>query len=349
MDLNVAWLTTNRNCNLACSWCYAQDFFEVSNKMDYELAKKMIDICVTAGVRKFFLIGGEPTIYPELFKIIGYIATFNLEVVIVTNGLLLGNEEFCKKIEQVGYSKIHFGISLKGASDAEYVKNCKKNGFELVLQGISNCERYGFNYSLSYVLTAENIDEIDLFAKRIAETGIKQSISFQICNDVITNDGIIIENKSHPLKIDKGFAKKYDDVCAHLDDNFYLHQIFPLCQCDQELLKKMRKKNQITTACHVHERNGVIFDIDGSLLLCNHLAGFGFGKFGEDFKDYRSFYEFWESPKVVDLHKKFTTMPSLECEKCNTTTECGGGCCNQWFSNDFSSFEKYNELEKRRL
>lgn len=342
MNINVAWLTTNRNCNLACNWCYAQDYFDIREQMDYKLAKKLIDISIKAGVKKIFLIGGEPTVYPELIGVINYIATYNVEVVIVTNGILLSDENFCQRIKQLNYSKIHFGISLKGATEEEYLENCNGMGFQSVLKGIGNCKKFDFFYSLSYVLTTENIDRIDLFAKRIAEAGIRQHISFQICNDVITREGNILENVEHPLKIDKIFSKKYELISCYLEDRFYLHQIFPLCQCKKEFLNKLISKNQVTTACHVHERNGVVFDVDGSLLLCNHLAGFSFGKYGVDFNDFDSFCLFWESEYVVNLHRKFTSMPSLECKECEQNTKCGGGCCIQWFSKDFDSFKEYN-------
>ena len=85
----------------------------------------------------------------------------------------------------------------------------------------------------------------------------------------------------------------------------------------------------------------MIFDTDGSLLLCNHLARFNFGQFGKDFCDYISFKRFWDSDYAVEIHRKLTTMPSTKCKDCSIQEKCGGGCCIQWFSNTFDSFVNY--------
>ena len=48
MNVFSTWLTVNRQCNLKCKWCYAQQMDE-SNNMDLSMAKKLIDTAVTAG------------------------------------------------------------------------------------------------------------------------------------------------------------------------------------------------------------------------------------------------------------------------------------------------------------
>ena len=346
MDVKIAWLTVNRNCNLFCDWCYAKEFLEKDSKMDYELSTKLIDMALTAGIKKIYLIGGEPTIHPRLFDILRYIKSYNVEIVIVTNGILLADLEFCEKIKSLNYEHLHFGISLKGSSEQEYLENCGQEAFRNVLTGIRNCEAYGFRYSLSYVLTTDNIEHIDTFSEKIREYNINKPIAFALCNAMITQDGEAIINVQHPLKIERVFAEKYTAVSRSLDDKFALHQIFPLCQCSQELMDTMVEKNQLYTSCHIHARSGVVFDVDGSLLLCNHLAGFSFGQFGKDFWDFDSFCSYWNSEYVTNLHRKFTTMPSEECQNCEVSSKCGGGCCVQWFSNNFTSYKEYQHITK---
>ena len=342
MNVNIAWLTINRNCNLRCSWCYAQEFWNNSNNMSYQLAKQLIDLLYQAGVRKVYFIGGEPTLHPDFFKMLTYARELGFESVIVTNGVLLGNDSFCKKIVDMNYNLLHFGISLKGMSSQEYISNCGKDSFSAVMKGISNCRSYNLSYSLSYVLSTENVDDIVDFAQNFRKYNKDDGIAFALCNDAILQSGKFNKSSEHPLKIERVFCKNYKDINSILEGRLSLHQIFPLCQCSSDVLKHMQDSNQLYTSCHVHTRSGVVFDTDGALLLCNHLAGFSFGKYGEDFWDFPSFMRFWESDYAVDIHRQFTTMPSLKCRDCHMQEQCGGGCCTQWFSNTFDSFENYD-------
>lgn len=341
MDINVAWLTINRICNLRCSWCYAQELIDESPNMCYDLAKNLIDILHQAGVTKIYFIGGEPTLHPELFKMLSYAKENEFESVVVTNGIALSSTDFCDRVRALQYEKLHLGISLKGISAADYIENCGRDSFHLVVRGIGNSKQYGFNYSLSYVLTTDNIDSITNFADTFNAFSFDKNITFALCNDVVLQDGEILKNSKHPLEIERVFEEKYEEINSILNGRFTLHQSFPLCQCSTNLIKKMEVRHQIYTSCHVHTRSGVIFDTDGSLLLCNHLAGFSFGQFGKDFSDYNSFKHFWNSDYAVEMHRRLTTMPSTECRDCSIQEKCGGGCCIQWFSNTFDSYVNY--------
>ena len=341
MNVFSTWLTVNRQCNLECKWCYAQQMDE-SNNMDLSKAKKLIDISVELGIKNFKLIGGEPTIYPHFYTVLEYLMEYDVSIVIVTNGLKLSSKEFCNKLKSYNYPKLHLGISLKGSSDSEYLEDCGKKGFNALIQGLKNCDEYGLSYSLSYVLTKENILNLNSFSDNIIAAGINKNIFFAYCNEVISHDKYNCgQSKDISIEMDYLFSQQYDDLSNKLQDRFKIHQSFPLCLCEKNTFEKMIKKGQVNTSCHVHKRNGLIFDTDGSILLCNHLAGFGIGKFGVDYYDAKSLSDFWDSEDVSDLYNKFTYMPSIKCKDCELSSKCGGGCCIQWFSQYFEQYEKY--------
>lgn len=340
MNVSAVWLTLNRTCNLACKWCYAQEAQNRSN-MDVIVAKQLIDISVGNGISNFKLIGGEPTIYPQFFQILEYLIDLNVSIIIVTNGIKLSDKEFCSKLKKYNYSKLHLGISLKGSTDADYLRDCGAKGYSLVLKGILNCEEVGLSYSLSYVLTHENIKTLDKFANNIKASGINKSIFMSYCNDVISEKNNY--KAELQLKMDYEFSQKYNLVNKILDDKLKIHQTFPLCMCEPNTCAIMFEKRQINTTCHLHRRDGLIFDIDGSILLCNHLAGYGIGKLNVDFYDVESLRNFWYSDYVVGLYNKFTTMPSDDCLDCKLASKCGGGCFIQWFSQHFDDYKKYRD------
>ena len=332
-----AWITVNRACNLHCEWCYAKVAMKKSD-MNISLLKQLVDISADVGIADFKLIGGEPTIYPHFFDVIEYLMDRQANIVVVSNGIRLSDFDFCNRLAKYHYPKLHFGISLKGASEEDYLRDCGAIGFSKVLAGLKNCDDFGLSYSLSYVLTSRNIKKLTTFAQSILAHGIRKRILMSYCNDAISDI-------DHPcelqLKMDYMFAEQYDSVSELLNYNISLYQIFPLCMCEAVTFQKMLSKHQIITTCHVHKRNGVIFDTDGSILLCNHLAGYGIGKFGIDFTDASSFRSFWNSEYAVNLHKKFTMLPSCDCKDCSYLSQCGGGCLVQWFTQHFDEYKNF--------
>ncbi len=343
MNIFSTWLTINRACNLSCRWCYAQETNHKSD-MDISTAKQLIDISIGNGVKNFKLIGGEPTIYPYFFQVLEYLMDLGVSIVVVTNGIKLADKEFCYALKKYNYKKLHLGISIKGSTDEDYLRDCGAKGYSLLLQGIRNCDEIELSYSLSYVLTHENINTIDTFAHNITASGISKPIFMAYCNYVISEDDIL-DSEELQLKMDYNFSEKYEEVNSILKDKLRLHQTFPLCMCEPNTYAKMIKRKQINTTCHVHKRNGLIFDIDGSILLCNHLAGYGIGKLGVDYYDAETFKQYWDSDYVIGLYKKFTTMPSTECQNCNLISKCGGGCFVQWFTQHFNEYKQYRDLK----
>ena len=103
----VGWLTLNRVCNLRCPWCYAKEtHYSPQNTMDFETAKKLIDLLAEAKVRKVILIGGEPTLYPDIFKVLDYCNEKNLKTTLATNGLIFANKNILQQYKDHNVSKI---------------------------------------------------------------------------------------------------------------------------------------------------------------------------------------------------------------------------------------------------
>ena len=344
----ACWLTINRACNLRCEWCYAQDTMFHNNEMPYDMVVSLIDICTNCGINNFLLIGGEPTIHSSFFEILKYLSDIKCKVTVVTNGILLHQTDFCNRIASFK-DNTHVSISLKGASDEYYKKHCGAKAFHKVKEAIENCRDNKIPFSLSYVISAENIDSIINFANEVRKSGINEHISFSFCNETLDSAGDMndVYTKYHPVVVNHHFSKHYEQLNSVLHEDFSLHQTYPLCVCDNDTLSAMISRKQVSTSCHVHNRSGVIFDTDGSILLCNHFVGYGIGKYGVDYYDAQSFLNFWTCDDMVNLHKKLTSMPSEDCMTCSKKENCGGGCCIQWFAHSYNEYQSvFNELSK---
>jgi radical SAM protein with 4Fe4S-binding SPASM domain len=267
---------------------------------------------------------------------------YDVTIVIITNGIRLADKNFCTSLRNLNYEKLRLGISIKGTSEEEYLDDCGYSGYKSLLNGIKNCDELGISYRLSYLLTRKKIQNIEVFLKNIkANDMVKKPIAFSFCMPVISKTFTPIDSKESLIEMDLLFAQKYKHICDSLDTDFQLQQIFPLCMCEKSVLKEMETMNRINNYCHVHNRDGIIFNTQGSLLMCNNLTGYSLGKFGVDYNDVASFKKYWISDYLVDLHKKFTAMPSLECRSCNAASICGGGCCLQWLTQFYDGYRTY--------
>ena len=141
MNIFSIWFTVNRACNLSCKWCYAQETDKNCN-MELDIAKQLINISTDNGIKNFKLIGGDPTIYLYFWDVIEYIIKTNASITIVTNGIKLAEDNFCLKLKEYTYPKLHLGISLKGSTDEEYLRDCGSKSYSQVLAGIKNCDHY---------------------------------------------------------------------------------------------------------------------------------------------------------------------------------------------------------------
>jgi radical S-adenosyl methionine domain-containing protein 2 len=93
-------------CNYRCGHCFAH--FGMPKVLPLEQWKRVIDnIISTTNVKRFNLAGGEPLLYPELDRLIQYIASKNIEASIITNGLLLNKKRvhsFSGMVSMIGMS-----------------------------------------------------------------------------------------------------------------------------------------------------------------------------------------------------------------------------------------------------
>ncbi|MDL2219791.1 radical SAM protein [Ruminococcaceae bacterium OttesenSCG-928-O06] len=346
MEITCGWLTLNRACNLRCEWCYAASSdFDTSQTMPWPMAKNLIHSAFGMGVTSFVLIGGEPTLHPQMVDMVALIAQLGGRVTVMTNGIALRDIEYCRAIKQAGGENVRANTSLKGITGEEYRRYCGADAFADVLQGVENCHAVGLGNSFVYVLSAENVDGLTDFAETYARLGLQQDpMNFAYCNDcLLGQDFVPTYGKKNIIEIDHSFAEQYEEVYRLMEGNFILHQSLPMCMAEPSMFATMRQRGQAFTACHVVKRNGVIFDTDGSLLLCNHLLGYSIGEYGRDYHDAATLRAFLHGPQMENVRNKLGSMPSTQCAQCGNASLCGGGCCIRWFSEDFEGLRaKYN-------
>ncbi|HON59371.1 MAG TPA: radical SAM protein [Smithella sp.] len=107
--INVGFgIDITSQCNLDCKTCYYMD--SSLNRPDpsvpyisVEHFKRAIWCAAIAGFREIYILGGEPTLHPQIIPFLEYAKSFDFEqVLLVTNGLMLSDLNFCKSVAATG-------------------------------------------------------------------------------------------------------------------------------------------------------------------------------------------------------------------------------------------------------
>lgn len=335
--VGICWLNLNRNCNLNCSWCYAKN--AGNQEVSVYDACRIIDFLVELKVNHLTLIGGEPTVYKDLDKVLRHAHKNNINVGIVTNGIRLSDKSYLEYLLSCGLKDV--GLSLKGYNQDNFKKTTGVNSYSNVLKGIQNLKDLNVPFSVSFVIAKDDIKHISSGIKDARSHGA-ESFNFGFCADfeACRTDKISIEN---PFLLAEEFEKYYQDIDLASNGRFVLHQTLPLCVWNKEIIETLSTKHQIRSSCQLLKKNGLIFNTDLSIIPCNSMYDYRIGKFGEDFSDATSFLEFWNSDKVMNFYSKLAALPDIECKTCEGWKLCGGGCVANWFNYNFDMLKKQKQ------
>lgn len=332
--LTNCWLTINRSCNLRCSWCYAKNTnYLAKDNMNIGLAKELVDVCDELKIKHITIIGGEPTIYPNLFEIIEYINSKQIKCGIVTNGLAFEKEEFIDKLINLGIN--NFSISLKGENREIFNKITGFDKWDNVIAGIKNLVKKNCSVSISMVLTEDNIDTFIEGVKECYSLGVSH-FRFSFCYEFNSNnDAVNYSDPSIPKKMIKKFVEIYPKLNEACNGRFNLFQSYPLCLWDDEFIKMLIKRNQVSSICQLLNTSGLLFDSNGHLIPCNAMYEIKMGQYGVDFNNGKELLEHLKTEEIKKAYKVLTGVPSIKCIECPKLKYCGGGCVCQWTNYNF--------------
>lgn len=127
------------NCNLACKMCSMhgqKEFLQGQGRqveIDSAVIRKVIKETKEIGTKTILFIGGEPLLKRDLFDLIDYAKSFDLNSVIVTNGVLL-NEATIRKCFSSGVDWL--SISLDAATEGTFRKIRGENVLGTIVKNI---------------------------------------------------------------------------------------------------------------------------------------------------------------------------------------------------------------------
>lgn len=113
-EIDVAWLTLNRSCNLGCSYCYAEG--APLSEMRFDTLTDLIDLISGIEVGSVIYSGGEPSCYPFIYDAVCFAKSKGLICGFPTSGLLYADFREAVSLAETGVDGV--SLSLKGWSEA---------------------------------------------------------------------------------------------------------------------------------------------------------------------------------------------------------------------------------------
>lgn len=149
-------------CNLACKHCYINKEQHGANMLSLVTIKKWLDLFVVSQVRKttkksnLILLGGEPTMHPDLAEIIAHAKSRGFAVTVDSNGYLFHDLLDKTSPEHLDY----LSFSLDGPEPAVNDSIRGEGVFQVCTGNLQKAIACGFNVSVIYTVSRHNIDHL---------------------------------------------------------------------------------------------------------------------------------------------------------------------------------------------
>ena len=150
----VLWL--GQTCNLRCRFCYFLDRIRAMDHeehpfMSFGKAERICSILAdTYGNTAIDIQGGEPTIYPDIHKLVRHCRDIGLVPTLITNALVLSRKEECEKLRDAGIRDLL--VSVHGLGDIYDQISGVPNSHKKQMAGLKNIQKTGIPLRFNCVL-----------------------------------------------------------------------------------------------------------------------------------------------------------------------------------------------------
>ncbi|WP_119396559.1 radical SAM protein [Salinibius halmophilus] len=164
--LDIKWYITSK-CNLRCKHCYLESY---KDNPSLETCLSIIDFLSENNVRNINLIGGEPLIRKDLYKIVERISSNGITCSIATNGSLI-TKDSCTKLISAGCK--NFQISLDSDLSSIHDDIRGHGSHSLALDAIRTINNLGGTVSICHVVNKKSFERIQSIIKLSRDLNVK--------------------------------------------------------------------------------------------------------------------------------------------------------------------------------
>lgn len=196
-SLRYLLLNITNKCNLACRHCYLGS--PGNTHIDHNVFEKAVSQFEDMGGLKLMVSGGEPLLHPEFRALMEILPSYELRVVLLSNGTLID-----KKAAKNLSSFVHeVQVSIDGINSHDLLRG--KGSYDKAMRGNSNLRSYGIPVSIATMIHKYNAGEFDEMQKLFSDLEV---ISWSV--DVPCVTGALAGNKDFILNMkDAALLLKY--------------------------------------------------------------------------------------------------------------------------------------------
>jgi radical SAM protein with 4Fe4S-binding SPASM domain len=326
-ELLSGFLVLTYDCNNRCSFCYASPAKFKKDLMDFDRIERYFKLIKSLKIKPVGLIGGEPTLHPQLFEIIKLAKKLEFTITLYTNGRLLSDENFVRKLKDLGLDFVNFSVQSGSSHAKKHNKIVHVDGaWEETKKGIENCHKYGITINIQTVITHTNFD---VYKEIIDEFSYANLFIFYrevppvIPSCRFFNQRVISNNET------KTVYKQINMYAKDRHARTYLFSRMPLCWWDERDEMEKEIHGSVVSHCHIINGSNLIIDVDGRVLPCTHYINMHTMNLNKQDRllSKEEFLSEFNNGIPAQVRKNLTYLPDERCAKCKYYGKrCTGGC-----------------------
>jgi MoaA/NifB/PqqE/SkfB family radical SAM enzyme len=156
--LDFLWLEITRRCNLACTHCYANSdsSLPLTEKMQFDDWCSVIRDARMMGCRRLQFVGGEPTLHPDLDRLLHYARGVGFKRCEVFTNATLVRESLVRTFRELR-TQIHFSFYSYDPDVHDRVTS-QERSFERTVYGIRQLVQSRIPLAASVIIFEENAE-----------------------------------------------------------------------------------------------------------------------------------------------------------------------------------------------
>jgi MoaA/NifB/PqqE/SkfB family radical SAM enzyme len=251
----VIWL--GQTCNLRCFFCYFLNSINAASHphhafMSLEKAKQICKTLVDVYDNNAIDIqGGEPTIYKQIYELIGYCNEIGLKPSLITNAIVLDDIEKVKKLKNAGVRDLL--ISIQGLREVYDQNVGLKGGSARQMKALENIQEVGIPFRFNTVLNKTTLPQLNEIAHLAVKTGARV-VNFIAFNPFVDQENAGIRNANSVPRYSEAvpYIKEAIDILenAGIETNV---RYYPLCVIDGKYRKNFYNFQQTNYDTHEWE------------------------------------------------------------------------------------------------
>lgn len=303
---------TNR-CNLRCLHCASTSGTERADELTLAEWLHVLREIRSLGGEEITVIGGEALLHPAWRQICEYVRQLEMQLILITNGLLLRQPEQMRQLKELSPHLI--GVSLDGANARSYREIRGVDGFDHVVSLLHRLRQDGHPHvnAITTVMRS-NLHEFQDFAALFADTGITWQVQLANKGGGRFHSGLFISRDEYiwlTQQMREIFVHRRDQVHLRAMDDFgyfpldpalrFLHQTWHGCIAGVSLIGI--------------RSNG---DVAGCLSLADDFVEGNLRR--------TPLSELWRTDQYFQCFRHKQQLLTGHCQKCAFSQECRGGC-----------------------